>query len=134
MEVEKTYPELMDFNVMASSYLKKNEGNENKLISAINKIGKQLKTIFEEYADLKDDLQLDCCSVDDKGIILKEADGSRKFTVPKEKELKKAIKELNKKKFKIHQRIPEGIEELISSLTAMEKEHFSEIIIPKQEE
>lgn len=133
MKIQKTYLELLNFNQVASSYIEKNKESENKLCSAIKQFSKQLKDIFEEYNDERDNRQLDNCSVDEKTkVILKNEKGERQFTVEGEKKLKAELKALMKKIVDCHARIPEGIEDLIPTLTELEKECFSGIIIPEQ--
>lgn len=133
MIISRSYLQLINFNNVSASYLAKNKEGENKLCSAINRFNKQLKTIFEEYNDERDTLQLNNCVVDEKTkVILKDATGNRQFTVDGEMKLKKGLKELVKKTVECHDRIPEGIDDIISSLSDFEKEAFSGIVIPEQ--
>ena len=133
MKIQRTYLELINFNQVAAAYLDKNKEAETKLCSAIKQFSKQLKNIFEDYNDERDDLQRNNCSVDEKTkVILKDEKGNRQFTIEAEKKLKKEMKELLQAKVECHARIPEGIDELISELTETEREVFSGIIIPEQ--
>src|SRR3990170_3280276 len=135
MKIQKTYLELINFNQVAAVYLDRciKKEAENKLFSAIKQFSKQLKNIFENYNDERDNLQLNNCSVDEKTkIILKDDKGNRQFTIEAEKKLKKELKELLQVKIECHARIPESIDELISELTETEREVFSAIIIPEQ--
>lgn len=133
MKIQKTNQELIDFSTIADLYIKNNKGSENKLCSAITQFGKQLRKIFEDYNDERDTFQLNNCSVDDKTkVILKDAQGARQFTVAAEIKLKGELKVLSQKVIDCHSRIPEGIDDLILTLTEIEKDAFSGIIIPEQ--
>ncbi|HJY63371.1 MAG TPA: hypothetical protein VJ455_04380 [Ignavibacteria bacterium] len=136
MKIQKTYFELINFNQVAEVYLDRciKKEAENKLCSAIKQFSKQLKNIFENYNDERDNLQLNNCSVEEKTkVILKDDKGNRQFTIEAEKKLKKELKELLLTKIECHARVPEGIDELIAELTEMERAVFSGIIIPEQQ-
>src|SRR3972149_7787677 len=134
MKIQRTYLELITFNQVAAAYIEKNKEAENKLCSSIKQFSKQLKNIFENYNDERDNLQLNNCSVEEKTkVILKDDKGNRQFTIEAEKKLKKELKELLLTKIECHARVPEGIDELIAELTEMERAVFSGIIIPEQQ-
>src|SRR3990172_8221284 len=115
MKIQRTYLELINFNQVAAAYIEKNKEAENKLCSAIKQFSKQLKNIFENYNDERDNLQLNNCSVEEKTkVILKDDKGNRQFTIEAEKKLKKELKELLLTKIECHARVPEGIDELIA--------------------
>jgi len=65
-------------------------------------------------------------------FILKNDKGERQFTIEAEKKLKVELKALQVTVVECHTRIPEGIDSLIASLTDIEKEFFSGIVIPEQ--
>lgn len=134
MKVQKTILELQNFDIVSGAYIEKNKGLENILISSIRRFRKQLKNIYEEYNDERDNLQLTHCLKDEKRqqAIMKDEHGNRQYSEAGEKALKAAIKELNKKPIEVHSRITEGVEAIIPSLTEIEKEVFSELVIPKQ--
>lgn len=143
MKIEKTYLQLITYNAYARAYLSVHT-EENKLSASINKFAKQLQKYFDIYNDEKDTLQLNNCSVDEKGNIIYDLIDSiddngkpikiknRKYSIEAEKKLKVEIKLLNKTKIIIHQRIADGIEEIIAGLSDMQKSAFSGIIIPEQ--
>lgn len=144
MKIKKTYTELIEFASISNNYSYLEKDNENKLVSAINLINKQLKGIFEEYNDERDTIQINMCLVDDitQAILYDVIPGTNGQPATREKrysvsgmiKLKDAIKKLNKKQVQIHSRIVEGIEDLISTLTDDERIAFSELIIPEQKE
>lgn len=137
MKIKKTYLELINFNQVAAAYLDKNKEAENKLCSAIKQFSKQLKNIFEEYNDERDNLQLNNCLVymegQMKNAVMKDEKGNRMFSVEGEKKLKKELKELIYKEVECHARIPESIDALLPTLTEIELEVFNGIIIPEQQ-
>ncbi|MEK6879217.1 MAG: hypothetical protein AABY22_06385, partial [Nanoarchaeota archaeon] len=128
---------LQKFDNAATLYLIKNEYFKDgkftdkpvtKLVSNMKNIIKQGGKHFEEFKELSNDIQIDHCAVDEKTkVILREENGSYKFTKEGLKECNKAIKELVEKKVIIHVRITEGEWEL----TDDEKEIFSGILIPE---
>ena len=128
MKVQKTYSELIRFNIAAQNYLSKN--TDNKICAAIKTFQKQLQTIFDNYNDERDTLQINNCAVDDKGIIVKNEKGERQFTPQGELKLKADLKDLLNISVEIHSRIADCD---YSDLTDDEKKLFSEIVIPKQE-
>lgn len=134
MKVNKTIAELQSYDAIAANYLQKNKGIENMLTKSIERFSKQLKSVYEEYNDERDNLQLTHCLKDEKRqqAILKDERGERMYSEAGEKALKVALKELNKKEIEVHSRIIEGVD--VTGLTHIEREAFSEIIIPKQPE
>lgn len=134
MKTKKTYLELIKFNAVAGVYLEKNKESENKICVALkNVIKKQVVKHFENYNEEVDILQLNNCATDEKTrVILKDEKGNRQFTVEGELKLKKESKLLLAQTVEMHQRIPEGIDDLIAKLTDEEKEYFSGIVIPEQ--
>lgn len=136
MKVKRNFIHLQNFDVLGSGYIEKNKGIENLLTSAIGKFTKQLKAVYEDYNDERDNLQLQHCLKDEKRqqAIMKDDQDRRMYSEAGEKALKASLKELNKREWELHSRIPEGVEALVPQLTEIEKEFFSELIIPKQPE
>lgn len=133
MKIQKTYRELIEFNVIAQNYLIANKDKDNKICACIRIFQKQLKVALEEYNEKRANLLLDFCSVDDRKNILKDDRGEKVFSVEGETKFNAGIKILLAEKVDLHSRISPDIEELIKTLTYEEKECFSEIVIPKQE-
>lgn len=134
MKTKKTFLHLRNFDVIASAYMEKNKGVENILIISIKRFSKQLRDIYDEYNDERDNLQITHCLKDEKKqfAIMKDELGNRMYSADGEKGLKKELMALSKREWDIHSRISEGVELLIPSLTEIEKEFFSELVIPKQ--
>lgn len=100
-----------------------------KLILNIKNVGKQIAKLFEDFQEKVTEIQLDHCAVDESKkppVIMYNDRGGLCFTVEKQKELNKKIKELWNEETEIHSRITEGD----FSLTDEEKEAFSGIVIP----
>lgn len=128
MIVKRSYNQMFEFNIIAGGYIEKYP--DNKLTEHLKKFcEKQLKKIFEQYADEKDDLQIKNCLIDDKTKAIIYVDKQRQFSQEGELKLKSELKELNKKEVDVHSRIIEGIDYLIDLLTEDEKESFTGILI-----
>lgn len=133
--INVTYKRVLDFWDQAELYLQKNKDNENKLTYAITKmIGSSKERrkgrLFDALAKLeedKQDLKIDFCSVDDKGNILKDKDGSFVFTKDNLKKLSKATRDLDKKEIAIEPYIATEYDE--STLTETEVDAFKSFVI-----
>lgn len=143
MKIQKDYRELLNYHTVSGIYIEKNKKktaeidpekeSENKIVASIKRFNKQMPAIFDVYNDLRDDMQLNNCSVDEKTkVILKDKDGNRQYTVAAEKKLKQELKDLIVQKVECHARIAEGIDDLILTLNEAELEAFSGIVIPEQ--
>lgn len=141
MKTTRTIKQLMEFNNAASGYLKKidlkkqaGEEVDTKLSVSIRSVFKQLKHVFEEHNESINDAQLDNCSVDEKGIILRDEMGALRFTVDGTKKFNAATKQLMNKEVDVHIRIRPENDALIHTLTPMEISAFSGIVITEQPE
>lgn len=127
MKKQITYKQLIAFVNNAHSYLEKNT-EETKFTSAIKSVQKQIRKheLIDDYQERMRENNLDHCSIDEKTkAILKEEDGSLKFTVEAQKKVNKLNKDLLSETVEINQRI---IDEP-GDLTELEKEAFSGIVI-----
>lgn len=109
---------------------------DTKLSKNIKNIIKQGNKLFEEYNELKADILLDNCLVDEKTKAIlyddsKDANGNvvRNYRFSKEghRAANKAVKDLANKEIEIHVRITDGDWDL----TDEEKEAFNGILIPE---
>src|SRR5256886_1676243 len=75
----KTYKEVIQFVNAAANYITQHP-EENKLKYALTKVQKSATKLIEDYNERLEDLRIDHCSVDDKGIILRDANGGYVFT------------------------------------------------------
>lgn len=157
MKKTVTYKQIYNFDTVAMAYLTKEgfyiqpvaaKGDEpakpgkytdaplTKLATNIKKVIKQTDALYEEFNEKKTDIFLDAASVDDKTKVIlyddvKDGLGNisrnYRFTVEKQKEVNKKIKELMNREVEIHVRITEGE----WKLTDEEREAFNGIVIPE---
>lgn len=74
----KTYREVIQFVNAATTYVSQNH-DENKLKYALTKTQKSAAKVVETYNEKLEDLRIDHCSVDEKGTILRDANGNYLF-------------------------------------------------------
>lgn len=144
MEIKTTYRKLKEFDTIATGYyIRKGfydektkqftEQKPTKLVANLKSIGKQCKKLFEEFSEKEMEINIDCCSVDEKTkVILKDEKGNFEFTKEGQKERTKKIKALWEEEVTIHDRITKGTPDDFW-LTEEEAECFSEIVIEKVE-
>lgn len=134
-KIKKTYEEIFTFGNVGGAYLKKFEGKENKLSGAIKSAFKDVKKIVEEYNEELNDLDREHALEDEKTkAILLHPDGTRQKSKDGDKKFADAVKVLRKKQVEINQRISDGSNSFIDSLTDLQKEAFSGIVITEQTE
>lgn len=140
IKVKKTYTEVFDFINEAEAFLKaqkeKKGDKETKLCFALNKmIGEAntrkkglLSEIITEYYEKVDELRVEHSSVDKDGNIVRDSAKELMFTKAKDKELKLALKELNKKEIEFKPYFATEINE--KHLSDYQKDIFLGFIIP----
>lgn len=136
MKKSVTYRELQKFDNLATAYLRRNEYFDDKgwtkkeptkLVTNIKNVVKQCAKHFETYKELVDEIHIDNCLVDEKTkAILREENGTYKFSKEGLKEVSKKIKDLAGTSVDLHVRITEGNLDLSDE----EKEAFNGIVIP----
>ncbi len=95
--IKATNNQIQTFRDTASMYLK-DKKNTTKFSYALDKLLKKLKTFHEQFIDDAADLRTDKASIDpETKILLKDTDGSFKYTIENEKELRKALRALGNK-------------------------------------
>ena len=134
MKVKRSYSQMIVFSNVANNYLANQPKDvETKLTKSIVAILKQCVPFNDDYNEELEILKLDNCLVDPTNKkILKDSNGNYEFTVEGRKKFNTAFKELSKKEVEIHSRITPGNDDF--KLTPMEREHFSELVISKQED
>lgn len=138
MKVTLTYSKVFKLNSEIASYLKKEgfldeKGFTNKpktkMLVACKNVLKQTNDIFEEYNEAIQNFRIDFALEDEKTkAILCEADGNYKYSKDGLKNLNAKIKEFKETEVTIHQRLVEGIENLLEDY-----ESFNDIFIIKVE-
>lgn len=102
----KTYQEVIRFVNAATNYASQNH-DENKLKYALTKTQKSVAKVVEEYNEKLEDLRIDHCSVDEKGIILRDANGNYLFGRDGLKALVQGQRALNNQNVEVQEHIAE---------------------------
>jgi len=125
-----TYKDLTKF----ITDLKNNIGTqETKVQMKLYRIFDLVKPYFEEYRKLAEELRIDHCAVNDKGVLLKDEKGNYQFTKDSQKALIKDLEKLDNEEFTYSQiqiNKPEGLHNLIflkGWVTGVEFEELEEI-------
>jgi hypothetical protein len=91
-----TYKELIGtMNTLANNI----DNQDTKVQKKLFKIHSKLKSEYDKYVDLMNDLRLDNAEVDEKGHLIVNEKGEYKFSKESTKKLQAAAKELLEKEF-----------------------------------
>lgn len=127
----KTYKDLFEFLNIANTYVSNGHAEpKDKLAYAIKRVKKRLEPVMESWNESLADLQYDHASIDEKGNLIRTKEGGLMFTVPKQKEFDKAVKELRKKTFEFE---PYFATELPNDLDEFTQESLIEFVIKPTE-
>lgn len=77
--MQTTYRDILTFLHAAQPWLASQKA-ESKLKYAVTKVTKQCNTLLARYNEEGEDLDIEHCAVDEKGIILKDERGGLQFT------------------------------------------------------
>ena len=94
--MKSTFLEYFNFVAVANNFLQQHP-EESKLKYALEKVGKLNKTLGDDYSAATEDLRIDFCETDDKGIILRDEKGNYRFTKDGLKKFNAGIKALQLK-------------------------------------
>jgi hypothetical protein len=125
--MKTTHEDLIAFSQAAQAWLDKDKANANtKLGYAIAKLHTRMKKILDRYNNAREDIQIDTCSPDEKGIILRDERGNYRYT-------KEGMKERNKQLQALYE-TPCEIEPYIATalpddLTEIERDQFAGFVI-----
>ena len=109
--MKTTIKKLIEFANVGGSYLAKEK--KDKLSYAIEKVSKRsLKRIFEDHNDRIADIEIDLCSVDEKGNILKDEKGNLCYTKENLKKKRDQLKKLLDYEVDIEPHVVEGTDGL----------------------
>jgi hypothetical protein len=92
--MKKTFGEIYTFNQAAGVYLAKMDGKKNKLTYAIEKVGKKVESVFNEYNEAITDLEIDHAAVGEDGCLILDEKGGYKHTPQGQKDRNKGFKKL----------------------------------------
>jgi hypothetical protein len=95
MTTKTTYEKLFTFSHIAQAWLNAGKDRVNtKLGYAITRLAPRLQKLERKYQNAIADIQIDCCEVDERGIILKDERGEFRFT-------KVGLKDRNRKQLEL---------------------------------
>lgn len=80
MITKTTYEAIAMFINISEAWVKAQEGKKTKLSYAISRVRPRADKLWAKYQNLVEDMNIDHCVVDEKGIIEKDAFGQYKFT------------------------------------------------------
>jgi len=127
MKTKTTFENVLTFALTAQVWLAQNKDNENtKLGYAISRMNARIQKAQQRYNNQREDIQIDCCQTDEKGIILKDEQGQYKFTKPELKRRNKEWQDLFEKEIEIE---PYFATALPDDLTYVEREAFAGFVI-----
>ena len=98
--MKSTFLEYFNFVAVANNFLQQHP-EESKLKYALEKVGKLNKTLGDDYSAATEDLRIDFCETDDKGIILRDEKGNYRFTKDGLKKFNAGIKALQLKEVEV---------------------------------
>lgn len=98
--MKSTFLEYFNFVAVANNFLQQHP-EESKLKYALEKVGKMNKTLGDDYSAATEDLRIDFCETDEKGIILRDEKGQYKFTKEGLKNFNAAVKALQSKEVEV---------------------------------
>ena len=128
MKIEKTFKQVIEFDIISGNYLSKvKKGEETAFSKCLESVNKQVRKIFPEYQEKRDFIRMAGCVKDEKTSRLILDDKDYTFTAEGLTAVKAKLKELDQETVTIHQRIlPENND---VELTAIEKECFEGFVI-----
>lgn len=101
MQSQKTNRQIIEFINFAQSYLAQNAEAESKFKYAISRMLKRCLTLHGKAQDQVEDINIQCCSVDDRGNILRDERNQYMFTKEQMVARTKAQRELMNKTVQI---------------------------------
>lgn len=125
--MKTTYEQIYQFAFAARTWLSRDEKNaERKMGYAIKRLSPRIEKIQQRYQNAREDIQIDCCSTDDKGIILRDDRGEYRFSKSELKRRNKEWQELFESAVEIK---PYIATEIPDDLTDEEREAFAGFVI-----
>lgn len=132
-KIKITYERLFEFVAVAHQWLAKNEPEAKEPADAVYKLGyailrtlKQCKKPQQKYLARRDEIQIDCCAVDENKRILKDARGNFEFTQAGLKDRNLQWQKLDEVEIEIEHYFAA---EIPDNLTFAEREAFDGIVL-----
>lgn len=125
--MDRTILDLITFVNTANDFLGKHPA-ESKFAYALRKVVKQCAKVHNEYQEELTELGVEHCAVDKDGVILREADGSLRFTKEGLKKRNVAQKALVEKPRTV---TPYLAKDVPVDITGAQREAFAGFVLPE---
>jgi hypothetical protein len=131
METTTTYEKVFNFGLAAQLWLSAKPENANtKLGYAITRMNPRVQKIQQRYQNSIDDIHIDACATDEKGLILKDERGEYRFTREAMRTVKRRRQELFESEITIE---PYFATDIPKDLSEQAREAFIGFIIQAEE-
>lgn len=130
--IKTTYEKLFYYNEIAQAWLEDNPPRERtKLGYAISRLTPRVRKAFQQYQNLREDIAVDTCAVDEKGLILRETHNNEyKYTKEKQAERNQRWRKLYESEIEIE---PYFATQAPNDLTVIEREAFAGLVIREED-
>jgi hypothetical protein len=122
----KTYEEVFTFIQLGNAWLTRNDKKDSKFKYGLTKELKAAVALGNKYNEQIEDIDIDHCATDDKGVILRDEKNELRFTKDGIKARIKARRELFKSSVEIE---PYFASDVPDDLTEFEKEVFAGFVL-----
>ncbi len=130
MKTKTTFERLFEFARAADGWLARDKANERtKLGYAISRMTARVKKAQERYLAAVEDINIDACATDDKGIILRDSRGDFTYTRDGLKQRNKLRQELYESEIEVE---PYFATQLPDDLTEAEREAFEGFVVREE--
>ncbi len=127
MKTTVTYEQVNAFRMAALSWMAHDESRKDtKLGYAISRVMTRAEKLMQQMANIREDLHIDHCVVDDKSVIVHDERGNYKFTKPELKKLNVKLQQLFESSVEIE---PYFATEIPAGLSFVEIEHFTGFVL-----
>jgi hypothetical protein len=127
--MKTTYQDIFNFNNTARGYLVEHEKENTKFAWALHRMVKRAQTVIDDYNEKVQELNIEHCSVDEKGNILENGRGGYTYTKDALLKRNKAQNDLTKQDVEIEPYMAKDVPELKFNERLM----FEGFVIPKEE-
>lgn len=123
---QTTYRQVNEFISAADAYLRANP-EASKLEYALKKMLKRCAAIMEDYNEKLEDLRIENCIEDEKGVIARDERGNYQFSKSGLKTLLKAHRTLADQAVSLEDYIATALPE---NLSGVDRENFAGFVVP----
>lgn len=100
----KSYQEIFTFSNTANAWLAQNPTEDSRFAYALRKVLKRATSIATDYQEKVEDINIEHCATDDKGIILREPSTDPRKTEGEFRFSKEGLLERNRKRNELFKR------------------------------